>query len=134
MEDKQLNRYPFFRRLGVFSIDLSSARSSMQSLRYAIRSMDRPNSALYIYPEGKIKPFTTQDLVFKNGIGWLAKKLPETDLVPVGIYIHTQESDKPRLEITVGREVTLNRQKPADEINQTLEEELSKLLEKMVDE
>ncbi|WP_340102735.1 lysophospholipid acyltransferase family protein [Rhodohalobacter sp. 8-1] len=133
MEDKQLNRYTFFRRLGVFSIDLSSARSSMQSLRYAIRSMDRPNAALYIYPQGEIKPFTTEDLEFKKGIGWLAKKIPATDLVPVGIYIHTQESDKPRLQITVGRKVSVNRQKPADDINHLLEKELSNLLEKMVD-
>lgn len=132
MEDTQLNRYPFFRKLGVFSIDLSSARSSMQSLRYAIRSMERPNAALYIYPQGKIKPFDTDDLEFKKGIGWLAKKLQNTDLVPVGIYIHTRESDKPRLEITVGHEVTVNRQKPADDINHLLEEDLSNLLKRMV--
>lgn len=104
----------------------------MQSLRYAIRSMERPNAALYIYPEGKIVPFTPHSIDFRNGIGWLAKKLPQADLVPVGIYIHTKESDKPRLEITVGREVTVNRQKPAKDINNLLEEKLSKLLEKMV--
>lgn len=133
MEDKQLSRYPFFRRLGVFSIDLSSARSSMQSLRYAIRSMNRPNAALYIYPQGKIVPFAMSDLEFKKGIGWLAKKLPQTDLVPAGIYIHTKESDKPRLEIMIGSAISVSRRKSADDINQKLEKELSNLLREMVE-
>jgi 1-acyl-sn-glycerol-3-phosphate acyltransferase len=132
MEDVQLHRYKFFRRIGVFSINLTSPRSSMQSLRYAIKSMERPNAALYIYPQGKIVPFSTGPLDFRSGIGWLAKKLPNADLVPVGIYIHTKVNDKPTLEISVGDAVTISRRKPADEINHRLEEELSNLLQQMV--
>lgn len=134
MEDTQLSRYSFFSRLGVFSINLRSARSSMQSLRYAIRSMKRPNAALYIYPQGKIVPFSTDKLDFKKGIGWLAKKVPEADLVPVGIHIHTRESDKPRLEINVGEPVKANRNLSSEEINELLKEKLSGLLQNMVDD
>lgn len=134
MEDVQLHRYKFFRRIGVFSINLGSARSSMKSLRYAIRSMERPNAALYIYPQGKIVPFSTRSFDFRNGIGWLAKKLPHADLVPVGIYIHTKVSDKPTLEINVGSEITVNRHLPASDINLRLEEELSNLLQEMVND
>lgn len=132
MEDKQLYKYPFFRRLGVFSIGLSSPRSSMQSLRYAIKSMERPNASLYIYPQGKIRPFSIDGLDFRKGIGWLAKKLPEADLVPVAIYIHTKESDKPRLEISVGSAVDVDRSQKADRINRILEERLSDLLKDLV--
>lgn len=133
MEYKQLHRYPFFRRLGVFSVDLSSARSSVQSMRYAIQSMERSNAALYIYPQGQTEPFKTKNLQFKKGIGWLAKKLPEADLVPVGIYIHTLDSDKPRLKIQVGEPVQANRISSAESINLTLEERLSNLLEQLID-
>ena len=132
MEDKQLHKYPFFRRLGVFSIGLSSPRSSMQSLRYAIKSMERPNASLYIYPQGKIVPFSVDNLEFRKGIGWLAKKLPDSDLVPVAIYIHTKESDKPRLEISVGSAVDVDRSQKADQINHVLEEHLSGLLKALV--
>lgn len=133
MEDVQLHRYKFFRRLGVFSINLSSPRSSMQSLRYAIRSMQRPNAALYIYPQGEIVSFSTVSLDFRKGIGWLAKKLPQADLVPVGIYIHTKKSDKPTLEIKVGGAVTVSRNQPAVDINEKLEDKLSELLQNMVE-
>lgn len=132
MEDKQLHRYPFFRRLGVFSISLSSPRASLQSLRYAIRSMERPNASLYIYPQGKIVPFSTQKLEFRKGIGWLSKQLPEADLIPVAIHIHTRESDKPRLEIRVGHSVEIDRNLPSDNINQKLEEALIALIQELV--
>jgi len=132
MEDVQLHRYKFFRRIGVFSINLSSPRSSMQSLRYAIQSMERTNAALYIYPQGKIVPFSAGSLDFRKGIGWLARKLPHADLVPVGIYIHTKESDKPTLEIKIGEAVTVSREKPADVINKKLEDKLSELLQNMI--
>jgi len=132
MDLKQLRQYPFFRRLGVFSIDLSSGRSSMQSLRYAIRSLERPDAALYIYPQGKIEPFSTNNLQFRKGIGWLAKKVPDADLVPVAIYIHTKESDKPRLEIRAGHPIRVDRSLSSEEINQILQNELSSMLEDLV--
>lgn len=132
MEDKQLHRYPFFRRLGVFSINLSSPRSSMQSMRYAVESMRCPNASLYIYPQGKIVPFSTENLNFKKGIGWLAKKIPDADIVPVAIYIHTKESDKPRLEILVGKNIKINREYISEDICNTLEKELTFLLDKMI--
>ncbi|CAN5346831.1 hypothetical protein BH23BAC3_BH23BAC3_16390 [soil metagenome] len=132
MEDKQLHRYPFFRRLGVFSINLSSPRSSMQSMRYAVKSMQRPNASLYIYPQGKIVPFSIDNLNFQKGIGWLAKKIPDADIVPVAIYIHTKKSDKPRLEILVGEKVEINRKQPPGQISKELEIELTFLLDKFI--
>jgi len=133
MEDKQLHRYLFFRRIGVFSINLSSPRSSMQSLRYALDSMKRPNASLYIYPQGKIVPFNaTPHIEFRNGLGWLAKKLPECDIVPVAVDIHTRESDKPRLEILVGNPVEPDLDQSTDQITKNFENELSALLKRLV--
>lgn len=132
MDSKQLSRYPFFRKLGVFSIDLVNPRSALSSLRYALESMDRPNASLYIYPQGKIVPFSTDNLTFKNGIGWLAKKCPDVDVVPVGIYIHTLHQDKPRLEISIGEPVQFDRSAETEQINRILEEEISNLLKDLV--
>lgn len=128
MEDKQLHQYPFFRKLGVFSIDLSSPRASVQAMRYSVTSMNRPGAALYIFPQGKIEPFRTSNLNFKKGIGWLAKKVPEADLVPVGIHIHTMQSDKPILDIHVGEPAKFNRSESSRNIKKQLEDELSELL------
>jgi len=132
MEDKQLHRYPFFRRLGVFSINLTSPRSSVQSMRYAVESMQRPNASLFIYPQGKIVPFSTDNLNFQKGIGWLAKKIPDADIVPVAIYIHTKESARPRLEILVGEKAETDRNQSSGQISKELENQLISLLKKLI--
>jgi len=101
-------------------------------MRYAVESMKRPNASLYIYPQGKIVPFTTVKPEFKKGIGWLAKKIPDADIVPIAIYIHTEESDKPRLEIFIGEAVEVNQDHPAKKISQMLEHELSELMKTLL--
>ena len=128
MEDKQMLKYRFFRKIGAFSVNLDSPRSAIKSLRYARESLKRPNSCLFIYPEGKIVPFSTDKPEFKKGLGWLSKECPECDLVPVGIYIHTAFGDKPDCCIRIGRPSgpDLN-QKPA-EITRFLESELQSVL------
>jgi chlorobactene lauroyltransferase len=105
MEDQQMLRYAFFRRLGAFSVNLDTPRKSARSLRYAVESMKRDNASLYIYPEGKIAPFSVKKPEFEGGLTWLARKLPEVDIVPVGIYIHTIRHDKPELHIHIGEAV-----------------------------
>ncbi|MDX1590494.1 MAG: lysophospholipid acyltransferase family protein [Balneolaceae bacterium] len=128
MEDKQMLEHRFFRKIGAFSVNLQDPRAAVKSLRYAKESMDRLNSCLFIYPEGKIVPFSTDKPEFKKGLGWLAKRCPQCDLVPIGIYIHTANSDKPDLCIRVGvpSRPDLN-QKPAD-ISHSLEEDLQTVL------
>ena len=133
MEGKQLRKYSFFSKIGVFSIDLDDRRSILQSLRYAVDSMERPFSSLYIFPQGKIEPFTPDRLEFKKGLGWLAKQVPEADLVPIGIYIHTMSSDKPELHITVGNSIDIDRTLTAEEISGVLQNGLSTLLTEVVE-
>jgi 1-acyl-sn-glycerol-3-phosphate acyltransferase len=106
MEDKQMIRYPFFRRIGAFSVSPDNSRKSIHALRYALESMERPNSSLFIYPEGEIIPFSTEKPEFKEGIAWLYNKLPQVDFVPIGIYIHTIRHDKPELHLYIGEPVS----------------------------
>ncbi len=56
MELEQMQTYPFFKWLGTFSIDVDDPTHTLKSMRYAIKSMQRNNAALYIYPEGEIRP------------------------------------------------------------------------------
>lgn len=126
MEDKQMLRYTFFRRIGAFSVNLDAPRKSGRSLRYAMESMKRDNSSLYIYPEGKIVPFSVKKPEFEGGLTWLARQLPEVDIVPVGIYIHTIRHDKPELHINIGQKVETN---GAIESKQQLQQKLESSLQ-----
>ncbi len=102
MEDKQMKQYPFFSRIGAFSINLDNPRSSIKSLRYAVESMKRENASLFIYPEGKLTPVSDSKPEFKEGLSWLFKKMDDVDFVPVAFYIDYSRSNKPDLYISIG--------------------------------
>lgn len=70
MEDKQIEQYPFFNKIGAFSINRDNTRSAITSLRYAVQSMQRKQASLFIYPEGELRPISGT-LDFEGGLGWL---------------------------------------------------------------
>lgn len=128
MEDKQMLQHRFFSKIGAFSVNLQNPRSAVKSLRYAGSSMERPDSSLFIYPEGKIVPFSTEKPEFKHGLGWLARECPECDLVPVGIYIHTARHDKPELFIRIGELSSPDRSQDTVNLSHSLEQDLESVL------
>lgn len=131
MEDKQMQEYGLFKRIGAFSVNLENPKSAVRSLRYAVDSMRRPNSSLFIYPEGKIVPFSTKKPDFKKGLGWIASQCPSAEVVPIGIYINTAESDKPELFLKIGETVEFNLSDEAEKINTLFEVKLSELLKEL---
>ncbi|PKD45377.1 hypothetical protein CWD77_05465 [Rhodohalobacter barkolensis] len=128
MEDKQMRDHKFFSRIGAFSVNLEEPRAALKSMRYAVDSMKRQNSSLFIYPEGKIVPYSTQKPNFQKGLGWIASRTPEADVVPVGIYIHTARHDKPELFIKVGPSVKFSAESTADELKLLFEKSLQDIL------
>jgi chlorobactene lauroyltransferase len=128
MEDKQMRQHTFFSKIGAFSVNLENPRSAVKSLRYAVDSLNRPNSCLFIYPEGKIVPFTINRPSFKKGLGWISNQCPHIDVVPVGIYIHTANHDKPELFIKVGKPVKADHSLDSETLNEIFEIKMGELL------
>jgi chlorobactene lauroyltransferase len=128
MEDKQMVQHSFFKKIGAFSINLSNQKAVITSLRYAVASMQRPGASLYIYPEGKIVPFSTEKPVFKKGLAWIVKRCPDADVVPVGIYFGHSSSDKPELFLKIGKPVDFDGSDEQDKLNTFFEAELGCLL------
>lgn len=131
MEDKQMRKFGLFKRIGAFSVNLENPRSAVRSLRYAVESMKRPRSCLFIYPEGEIVPFSTGKPNFKKGLGWIVSQCPDVDVVPVGIYINTAKSDKPELFLKIGQAVEFNTSEKAELLNTLFEFKLSELLKEL---
>jgi len=134
MEDKQMRQHSFFKRIGAFSVNLENPRAVIRSLRYAVDSFERPNSSLFIYPEGAIVPFSTNKPSFKKGLAWIAQKSPEADVVPIGVYIHIAAYDKPELFLKVGEQLSFDNSDNHEELNHFFEKKLGELLEDLVKE
>ena len=132
MEDKQMQRHRFFKKIGAFSVNLADKKSSVRSLRYAIKSMERDKASLFIYPEGRIVPFSTDKPEFKDGLAWIISKLDGIKVVPVGIYTVHLKSDKPELFLKIGSPVLMSEGKSTIETKTQLETNLQQLLIRLV--
>jgi hypothetical protein len=72
MDAKNLEKLPFFRRVGAFGVHLDDARDGARALRYGAGLLDRPRRAVWIFPQGKTCP-VTEPLVFRGGSARIAK-------------------------------------------------------------
>lgn len=131
MEDKQMKEYGLFKKIGAFSVNLENPRSAIRSLRYAVDSMKRPNSCLFIYPEGEIVPFSTDRPDFRKGLGWIASQCPYVDVVPIGIYINTAKSDRPELFLKIGMQLDYDPKQDPEKLSSFFEEKLGELLNEL---
>ncbi len=107
MEWEQVKRFPFFRRIGCFSIDRTDHRSAVTSLVHGVNWLnEKPGRSLFFYPEGKITHPALDSMHFETGIGWMVPKLkPHVDLVPLVQHIHAMHHPKPSLFIYLGKPV-----------------------------
>lgn len=104
MEWQQVQDYPFFRRIGCFSIDRSDPRSALKSLQYGIEWLNgTPGASLYLYPEGRITNPQQPAPAYETGIGWMHSRLEsQVDLVPLIQHTHLMHHAKPSLFLRVG--------------------------------
>lgn len=134
MEDRQMRRYPFFSRIGAFSVNRSDPRSAVRSLRYAVESMRRPRACLFIYPEGTLTP-PGRSMDFEGGLSWLYGRLAredlEVDFVPVAIHMHTLRGSRPELHLDVGEAVRPDLTGDAEAAGAAFEKALDRLLEEL---
>lgn len=131
---EQLHRFPFLSYLGGFSIDKSSSLSAMRSLDYACQLLSRdPKTLLWIYPQGEVRPQDRRPLNFANGVGYLVKKMPHSNVIPVAHYYTYQKEDRPEVFMNVGNPLVVppgvakNRQA----LSELLEDAVTGLLEEI---
>lgn len=108
-EDTQLERYPFFRALGLFSVNRSDPRSAMRSVAYAVDLLrERPRRMLLIMPQGRILANDVRPLGFESGIAHVVRRLGACVLLPVALRYEFIGEQKPEALISLGAPITLD--------------------------
>lgn len=134
---EELHRFSFLSRLGGFSVEKDSALSALRSLEYACQLLQKdPDNLLWIYPQGTVIPQDRRPLQFAGGVGYLMKKLPEINIVPVAQYYTFVKEDRPEILINVGAPIQPNRIDPAIRRNRQaltgfFESQVTELLEEI---
>lgn len=124
MDEVQIRKHPFFRKLGAFSVNRGNARQAIQSLHYAAELLTAERMALYIFPQGAIRPEMERPILFESGLAWLYQSCPSVDFVPVATTMNTRYSDKPRLFIRSGvplKKSTADREQLTIDLRDSLE-------------
>ena len=102
MEERQMRRYRFFRWIGAFSVDRSSAREGVRSLRYAAELFTAPGRALWIYPQGVMLPNDVRPLVFSSGVVRLLEMLPRAQVIAIAHRYEFLKDQRPDAFVTFG--------------------------------
>jgi 1-acyl-sn-glycerol-3-phosphate acyltransferase len=101
MEEKQMTHYRFFSWLGAFSVDLTSPIRSAAALRYAQRLLQVNETAIFIFPQGRICR-RNEMIEVKPGTAYLGKSAPQAMLVPMAMRYEFFREDRPNALIEIG--------------------------------
>lgn len=90
MEEKNLRKFPFFRRAGAFGVDLETARGRAEGLlhgRDLLRQAGAARRTLVLFPQGRlVRPFE-EDPAFAGGLDLLARGLAGGVAVPAALEL-----------------------------------------------
>ncbi|MBN8234233.1 lysophospholipid acyltransferase family protein [Halobacillus kuroshimensis] len=101
MHEDGLQKFPFFRSIGAFSINSSNRKHLMESLSYSANLLSK-GKTVWIFPQGEEQPLEKRPLEFFSGISYIVQKAPHVHVVPVSIYYALEHQRKPNAYITIG--------------------------------
>lgn len=129
MEEKQLRRYKFFRLIGAFSVNRESPTAAVESMRYAASLIRRPNTGLWIYPQGVMVPNDTRPLGFYQGAARIAAMQNRVQLVPVAHRYEFLMEQRPEAFSLIGRPWIPEESGSPKQLTAELERRLTNLLD-----
>jgi chlorobactene lauroyltransferase len=129
MEEKQLRRYKFFRRIGVFSVERESPREAVESMRYAASLLDHPNVALWIFPQGVMVPNDVRPLKFYPGVARISAMIGRVQFVPVAHRYEFLMQQRPEAFTLIGEPWVPQDPGTRAELTAELEQRLTNLLD-----
>ncbi|WP_150268244.1 lysophospholipid acyltransferase family protein [Paenibacillus tepidiphilus] len=101
MEEAQLRKFSFFRRLGAYSINRGEPADVGASLRYTAALL-RAGDSVWMYPEGELLPLEHRPLTLMDGAAVVLRMSPQTAVVPVTLYHGLFFHPKPEATLMAG--------------------------------
>lgn len=85
MQEAALQRYRIFTRFGFFGIDTETQRGAARFLRASQAILSRPQTAIWLTPQGAFSDPRQRPVHLQPGIGHLAKRLPNGRFIPLAL-------------------------------------------------
>jgi 1-acyl-sn-glycerol-3-phosphate acyltransferase len=128
MDASALERYGIFKRIGVFGVEMKTARGAAQFLRTGSAIL-QSGGVLWVTPQGRFADSRERPLAFKPGLAALAAKMEGgCTVLPLAIEYVFWDERLPETLLHFGDPVTIHGQS-TDETQQLLEAALLKTME-----
>ena len=126
MDAAALAKYPILRRLGIFPVEMSSARGAAQFLRTS-QAVLADGGVVWITPQGRfVDPRAA--LEFKPGLGALAMRVPGVTLLPLAIEYTFWDERLPETLLRLGAPVRLDASVNSEAATERLEAALTTVM------
>jgi 1-acyl-sn-glycerol-3-phosphate acyltransferase len=133
MDEAQLRRYRILARLGIYSIDRSSAAGLRAFLEYTTGLL-RPGRAVWLTPQGALVSSRRRPLGFQPGVGHLARRAAPVAVVPVAVVYEFLEEPRPEIFVAIGPARRLEpTRESAEALTRLLEDDLTRELDALQD-
>ncbi len=107
MAEEQLKQFPFFCRLGAYSIDKTTPQTMIASLRYTSRLLQE-GKRVWMFPQGDIYHLEERPLVLKEGAAHVLRQCPEAIVIPVTAYYSLYHHQKAEATLMSGEPLIAN--------------------------
>lgn len=117
MEEKNLRKFPYFQKTGVYGVDLESKSGRAEALLYSARLLkaNSPRRTLLMYPQGKlVSVLDPQQPPFASGLSGLLRLLPHVKARPLAKQIVPGKRPKPEVFLRIGPPVDSSESIPPD--------------------
>ncbi len=103
MDEQGVMAYPFFRKVGAYSINRSLPKDIVRTLRYSEQLL-RDQHVVWIFPQGQIQHQAIRPFHFQSGIGYLLQQFEQVNVKPISFHYYFGESQKPIASIRAGEQ------------------------------
>lgn len=129
MEAEALGKYGLLERMGVFGIELGSARGAGQFLEISGQLLAVPNHVLWITAQGEFADARTRPIRLRPGIAHLLRRVPGVTVLPLAVEYPFWNEGKPEALARFGAPITASRERNVAEWTALLEAELTRTVD-----
>ena len=129
MDAAALARYPILRRVGIFPVEMATARGAAQFLRTSQAILDS-GGVLWVTPQGRFAD-TREVLKFKPGLGALAARNPGLRFVPLAIEYTFWDERLPEALLRFGEAVVVEEGLSSEAVTEQLVAALAEMMAKL---
>ncbi|GAE27765.1 phospholipid/glycerol acyltransferase [Halalkalibacter wakoensis JCM 9140] len=129
MSEEGLTKYPFFRKLGAYSVTRQTISGLKQSLTYT-ETLLKGNKSIWMFPQGEEQHLEKRPLHFQEGAAFLAKRLTDLTVVPITYYYSFGHEQQPDLYIQIGSAIRYSQDSSRKQLTSVFETTVTNQLNK----